>query len=87
MQEKIDGSLDEMCQISSDWVLLIQENKSLGSDELTTKDKTKVKTMQTTMQTLLRLFGFDSFMPEEINLSEDNFRPQILKRDERRRTY
>ena len=81
LQEKIDGSLDEMCQISSDWVLLTQENKSLGSDELTTKDKIKVKTMQTTMQALLQSFGFDSFMPEEISLSEDNFRPQILKHD------
>lgn len=82
LQEKIDGSLDEICQISSEWVLLTQENKSLGSDELTTKDKNKVKTMQTTMQTLLRSFGFDSFMPEEISLSNDNFQPQILKRDD-----
>jgi hypothetical protein len=82
LQEKIDGSLDELRQIAADWVTLREEFNGLGSGELTASDKRKVLSMQTVMQGLLKSFGFDSFLPEEISLSDDNFRPQVVKRDE-----
>lgn len=82
LQEMIDGSLDELRQNATDWVMLREEYKNLGSGELTASDKRKVRSMQTAMQGLLKSFGFGSFLPEEISLSDDNFRPQVVKRDD-----
>ena len=38
--------------------------------------------MQSTMQELLYEFGFASFRSTEITLSDDNFRPQVVTRDD-----
>ena len=81
LQESIDGSLDELRAIAIDWASLNEEYKGLGSGELSIGDKRKIQFMQTTMQNLLRAFGFHSFKPEEISLSDDNFRPQVVKID------
>ena len=82
LQEKIDGSLDELRHIAIEWIALKEDDKGLGSGELTFDDRRKVGHMQEMMQRLLGLFGFDSFLPHEIGLSDDNFRPRVVKRDD-----
>ena len=82
LQEKVDASIDDLRGIAANWVLLTDELKSLGSGQLTIGDQNKTRYMQDEMQHLLRNFGFNSFRPEEITLSDDNFRPQVYTVDE-----
>lgn len=81
-QEQLDEALDEVQEIAKDWVTVDNEIKLLGSTELSFEDKNKVGFVQTAMQALLKSFNFTSFEPTEITLSDQLFKPRVLKRDD-----
>jgi hypothetical protein len=81
IQENVDGLVDELRSIAQDWTNLQDRIKRLAKDDLTETDNKKVRELQTQIQTLLAQYGFKSFQPTEIRLSQDNFRPLVLTRE------
>ncbi len=81
-QENLDGALDSLRTIAREWAATKSELSDLGNGSLTTNDRTKVTSLQTAMQKLLEQFHFDSFQPDQITLSDDDFRPQVMSEAE-----
>ena len=81
-QENLDGAIDSLRSIAKHWAALKSELSSLGSGSLTSGDQAKVTFLQSAMQRLLESFHFDSFEPEDITLSDDDFRPQVMSETE-----
>ncbi len=78
LQEGLDSRVDELQTISKKWAIETSRMKKLGSGQLSPSDKLKISKYQRNIQNLLKLFSFSSFKPDEINLSDDNFRPQVF---------
>ena len=81
-QEEIDGSVDELQNLSMQWMELKHELNSVRAADMSTLDVEKISNLQNRVQKLLGLFGFLSFGTREIALASDDFRPQIEKREE-----
>jgi len=76
-QQIIDGLVDELRLIASEWMNFQQELKLLNRDDLTEKDLHKISRFEKLVQDHLGSYGFKSFQPNEIHLSKDNLRPLI----------
>lgn len=82
IQEDIDGSIDELKGLAMQWIKVKAELDSLGAVGMSALDKEKVASFQADVQKFLGVFGFLSFGPGEIELADDDFRPQVVKREE-----
>lgn len=71
--------LDELREIAADWATATNALRQLPADELTIADKRKIDHLQSAIRRHLELYGFRSFQPGEISLSNDNFRPLVLR--------
>jgi predicted nucleic acid-binding Zn-ribbon protein len=71
--------LDELREIAAEWALATSALRLLPADELTLADKRKIEHLQTSIRRHLERYGFRSFQPGEISLSNDNFRPLVLR--------
>lgn len=83
LQEQIDSKADGLKSLAQEWTEATMNLRGLGTGALTSNDKGKRDYYQKRMQKLLDLFGFTSFKPEEIILSDDNFRPQVFTTNEK----
>nr|WP_321361955.1 hypothetical protein [uncultured Hyphomonas sp.] len=81
-QEKIDGAVEGLREIARDWARVVAELKELGPGNLTVSDQTKINAFQSIIQTLLGRFRFSSFRADDITLSPDDFRPQVVTEDD-----
>lgn len=81
-QEKMDGAVDALRMIAQEWSRVRAELKELGPGNLTTTDQSKIDFLQTGIQRLLSRFRFQSFRVNDIALSPDDFRPQVLTEDD-----
>ena len=82
IQEGIDGTVDELRSLARQWVELRSELDDMRVVEMSDLDRKKVSRFQGRVQKLLGVFGFLSFGPGEIELTDDDFRPQAVKRGE-----
>jgi len=82
LQEQLDSKSDGLKSLAERWAEATGKLRGLGLSSLSSNDRSKRDFYQTQMQNLLRQFGFSSFKPEEIVLSEDNFRPQVFTSNE-----
>ncbi|MGX7895564.1 hypothetical protein [Tsuneonella sp. HG222] len=82
IQERIDAQIDSLREIAEAAAKTRTELNKLGLGGLTLQDRNKVTNLTTALQELLRKFGFSSLKSNEIGLSEDDFRPQVLTRSE-----
>lgn len=71
--------VDELRQIAVDWAAATNALRLLPSDELTSSDRVKLDLFQTNIRQHLDRYGFRSFQPGEICLSNDNFRPLVTQ--------
>jgi hypothetical protein len=71
--------LDELREIAADWANANNALRQLPADELTIADKRKIEYLQSGIRSHLARYGFRSFQPGEISLSNDNFRPLVLR--------
>ena len=83
VEERVDGVVDEMRQLATQWVAMKEEYRDIGAGDLSEEDEAKVGRLEEISRELLGLFGFLSFGPEEIALAEDDYRPRVVERDER----
>ena len=80
IQEEIDGSVDELQGVAKDWTDRKTELRNIRM-EMSSTDKDKIRVLVDSMQEYLQLFGFQSFSPRDVDLAEDDFRPQIVVQD------
>ncbi|MEL7738784.1 hypothetical protein AAG614_10410 [Citromicrobium bathyomarinum] len=78
IQERVDSQIEALRNIAMEAVGLKRELSGLGAGGLSYEDKAKIQFLTDCVQSLLTKFGFSSFKPSEIGLSEDDFRPQVL---------
>lgn len=71
--------LDELTEIAAEWAISTSALQRLPIDELTLADKLKIDHLQSSIRGHLERYGFGSFQPGEISLSNDNFRPLVLR--------
>ena len=76
-QQAVDGLVDELRSLATEWVSLQNKLKLLSSEDLTDRDLDKMKKLEMSVQSHLVSYGFKSFRPNEIHLSKDNLRPLI----------
>ena len=82
IQEEIDGSVDELQNIAKQWFELKGELAGVSAADMSALDVEKVSSFQDQVQEFLRSFGFRSFGAREIALAHDDFRPQVIRREE-----
>lgn len=82
LQELVDGAIDGLRAIAREAIDIKEQLSNAGSGNLTVGDQDKITLLERSIQNLLQLFGFSSFKASEISLSEDDFRPQVLSKDE-----
>ncbi|MCA0939333.1 AAA family ATPase [Salipiger pacificus] len=81
-EEKLREEMDGLKSLAKTWVGVKNEISKLGNAELSMADKKKLKALQSSTQSLLEEFNFRTFTPEEITISETDFRPQVLRTDQ-----
>ncbi|WP_417724369.1 hypothetical protein [Salipiger sp.] len=81
-QESISEDLDQFKELASLWVEVRGQLAELGAAELSGRDRRKHLALQSTTQSLLKEFNFTTFEPQEITISDTDFRPQVLRRAE-----
>ena len=74
-RQTVDGLMDELKAIATEWAALQERLRGLSSDDLTVADRSKISDFEAAIQRHLVSYGFRSFQPSEIHLSQDNFRP------------
>lgn len=72
--------LDELQGIATGWAKATEALRKLPDDNLTSSDSAKIEAMTTKVCEQLTVYGFRSFQPAEISLSNDNFRPLVRER-------
>ncbi len=70
---------DELNGIATEWVKATNALRLLPGDELTIADRSKLDHFRTAVRRQLDRYGFRSFQTGEISLSNDNFRPLVLR--------
>ena len=83
IQEDVDGAVDELQSIAGQWSDLKTELDGIRTSHLSVLDRRKIQLFQELVQKLLGSFGFQSFGSGEIELTEDDFRPQAVKQEGR----
>lgn len=71
----IDALLDEARSVARRLLQARAELAALKHQDLGADDKTKLDTLLKIIREQCRIFGFKSYSPSEIELSDDNFRP------------
>lgn len=79
-EESVAEELDQFKKLASLWVEVKGQLAGLGAAELSGPDRKKHLALQTTTQSLLKEFNFTTFEPQEIKISDTDFRPQVLRR-------
>jgi hypothetical protein len=79
VDELSNSLIDELQEIATQWAATMSAMRSLPTDELTLADKRKLDQLQSAVRHQLDRYGFRSFQSGEISLSNDNFRPLVLK--------
>ena len=82
LQEEMDGAVDELQGLAKRWVELKAELAGIRTGEMSGLDRSKTSNFQSSIQEFLESFGFRSFVPSEIELADDDFRLQAVRRKE-----
>jgi prepilin-type processing-associated H-X9-DG protein len=80
IQEGADSLIDELRSIAAEWAALQDRLVRVAKDDLSDADRRKASDLQDTIGRHLTRYGFKSFQPSEIHLSQDNFRPLVHAR-------
>lgn len=76
-QEYVDESIDNLVAIAREHAAYSAELKSLRTSETSADDRDKFDSLAAGLRRRLTEFGFKSFPPAEVGLSDDNFRPVV----------
>ncbi|MQT11970.1 hypothetical protein [Segnochrobactrum spirostomi] len=76
LQAIFDNALERLRELQNSYVDLLKEQARIPSEKLTEKDQDKIQTLTKFIQNLARDFGFSTFSPTELSISQDTYRPE-----------
>lgn len=75
-QSSFEDAVEQLKALSVVYANLLAEQKALPSDKMSVVDKRKFKELTSLVRQQAREFGFSTFDPSEVTISEDTYRPQ-----------
>jgi hypothetical protein len=76
IQLAFDDTIDQIQVLSTKYGELLKELALLPADKLTAEDKAKLDALTKLIRNQASLFGFSTFDPNDVTVSEDTYRPQ-----------
>lgn len=73
--EELTAVRHSMADLSQSWSTQKSLLDDLKGDQLSAADKTKLDTLEASLRAQLRLYGFDSLNPSEIDIDRSTYRP------------
>jgi hypothetical protein len=75
-QTSFEDAVENLKALSDAYAHLLAEQKALPADKMSVNDKRKFKELTSLVREQAREFGFSTFDPNEVTISEDTYRPQ-----------
>jgi len=75
-QSAFDDTVEKLTGLSQTYARLLAEQKALPDDKMSVNDRRKLKELTSLVRSQAKEFGFSTFDPNEVTISEDTYRPQ-----------
>lgn len=76
IQSTFDDTIEHLKALSTTYIELLNERATLPAEKMSPKDKRKFAELTTLVQQQAREYGFSTFDPDELTISDDTYRPQ-----------
>ncbi|MFG1379347.1 hypothetical protein [Xanthobacter autotrophicus] len=76
LQAIFDDAIDRLRGLQEVYVTLLQERARIPTEKLSERDQDKLNLLTAFVQNRARDFGFSTFSPAELSISEDTYRPE-----------
>ena len=76
IQSAFDDAVERLGALSEIYIELLNEKAALPPDKMSPSDKRKFNRLTTLVREQARRYGFSTFDPDELTISEDTYRPQ-----------
>jgi predicted nucleic acid-binding Zn-ribbon protein len=76
LQSALSDAIDRLRSLSEEYATLLAEQASLPDDKMSQDDKRKLSKLTRLVRDQAKQFGFSTFDPEEVSISDDTYRPQ-----------
>lgn len=76
IQTVLDDTVERLKLLQLDYVGLLGEQSKLPREKLSPQDRSKLNELTILMQQQTKEFGFKTFSPTELSVSEDTYRPE-----------
>ena len=75
-QSSFEEAVEQLKGLSNTYAQLLAEQKALPEDKMSVNDKRKINELTSIVRGQAKEFGFSTFDPNEVTISEDTYRPQ-----------
>jgi cell division protein ZapA (FtsZ GTPase activity inhibitor) len=75
-QSSFEDAVEQLRSLSHTYTGLLASQKALPADKMSESDKRKIKELTSLVRQQAKEFGFSTFDPSEVTISEDTYRPQ-----------
>ena len=76
LQAVVDDSIAHLRDLSENYSKLLAEQTSLPADKMSEDDRRKLAELTSIVRHQAKQFGFSTFDPDEVTISDDTYRPQ-----------
>lgn len=76
IQTVLEDTVERLKLLQADYVGLLGEQSKLPKEKLSPQDRSKLNELTILMQQQAKEFGFKTFSPTELSISEDSYRPE-----------
>lgn len=76
LQAAVDDLIAQLRTLSESYAKLLAEQASLPADKMSVHDRRKLKKLTSIVCDQAKQFGFSTFDPDEVTISDDTYRPQ-----------
>ncbi|NKK64640.1 hypothetical protein GFL88_14100 [Rhizobium leguminosarum bv. viciae] len=77
LQSLFDDAVNSFNALSEQYMTLLQQRSVLPDDELSDSDKAKLNRLSELLRAQARQFGFKTFEPDDLAISQDTYRPEV----------
>lgn len=76
LQAIFDDAMDRLRSLQNAYTDLLQERAQIPAEKLSQNDRNKLNRLTELVQSQARDFGFSTFSPSELSISEDSYKPE-----------
>ncbi|MFP2874097.1 hypothetical protein ACLEIY_17925 [Acetobacter tropicalis] len=76
LQNIFDDALDRLIDLQNIYISLLTEKEKIPTEKVSYSDRDKLNSLTSLVQTQAKEFGFSTFPPEELSISQDSYRPE-----------